>query len=147
MPVVAAISPAMEISGPQATIVNTGSTNTPGMTMTVDAAGNTEVRLRSNAMRQTTVDSRLSQRLFDDLKTIGPLSSLPKIHCMKSASFGSSVYVEVNGERSPDLSCPAPRDSKTAILKRDVYELMQAAHPTPQPGTRIPTTVSAKVSA
>jgi hypothetical protein len=113
---------------PQATIIDTGSTNRPGVIMTINAAGRTEVQPRDAEARKTSIDAHLCERLFEDLKSVGPLSALPKTHCLKSVSFGSSLYVEFNGERSPDLNCPAPPDSKLALLQKDVRDLMDAAH-------------------
>ena len=112
----------------QATIIDTGSTNRPGITMTVHESGAAEVQPRDAEARKTNIDAHLAARLFDDVRSAGPLSALPKPHCFKSVSFGSSLYLEVNGERSPDLNCPAPPDSKLAALQKDVRDLMDAAH-------------------
>ncbi len=95
--------------------------------MLVSADGTAQVQPRNAEARSVTVDSQLSARLFQDLNTIGSLSALPRTHCMKSVSFGSSLYVEFDGERSPDLSCPAPANSNIATLKKDVQDLMNAA--------------------
>jgi hypothetical protein len=124
----------------QATVIDTGSTNVPGVTMTINALGAAEVRPRDAEARKTSVDAHLSERLFQDLQSAGPLSALPKPHCFKSVSFGSSLYVEFNGERSPDLNCPAGADSKLAALQKDVRDLMEAAHATPKLHPRIFTT-------
>ena len=128
---------AAQTSPEQATIEQTGSTNTLGVRMTVTPGGTAHVQQQGLTTRETNVQSQLSQRLFEDLKTVGPLSDLPKTHCVKSVSFGTSLYLKYNGQTSPDLSCPAPPDSKVAILKKDVRDLMQAAHATPPIGHRI----------
>lgn len=120
----------------QAVIENNGSTNAPGVKLTIDRAGTAEVQQRNTEPRKTTVDEQLSRRLFEDLNSIGPLNLLPRLHCMKSVSFGTSLYIEYNGERSPDLSCPAPADSKLAALRKDVNDLMAAAHANPRVGAR-----------
>lgn len=112
----------------QAVIENTGSTNTAGVKLIVNRSGTAEVQQRDAEPRKATLDQQLTQSLFEDLNSIGPLSALPRTHCMKSVSFGTSLYVEYNGERSPDLSCPAPADSKLAILQKHVRDLMTAAH-------------------
>lgn len=121
----------------QATIEDTGSTNMAGVKMIVNPSGTAEVQPRNAQSRKTTVDVHLSERLFQDLKSVGPLSALPPVHCIKSVSFGSSLYVEFNGERSPDLTCPAQPDSKLAMLQKDVHDLMDAAHATPRIGSRV----------
>jgi hypothetical protein len=137
--VLSALIPLALMATPQhAVIENTGSTNSPGIKLIVDSSGAAEVQPHNAEARKTTVDARLSERLFQDLNAIGPLSALPRPHCMKSVSFGTSLYVEFNGERSPDLNCPVPADSKLAILQRDARELMDAAHATPRIGPRTP---------
>ena len=115
----------------QATIEQAGSTNTGPVKMTVSPAGKARVYSHNSAGRTANVDAVLSQRLFDDLKAAGPLSALPPVHCMKSASFGTSLFLTYNGETSPDLSCPAAANSQLGPLQRDVRDLMQAAHATP----------------
>jgi hypothetical protein len=122
----------------QAIIENTGSTNSAGVKLIVGPSGAAEVQPRNAEARKTNVDARLSERLFQDLKSIGPLSALPRAHCMKSVSFGTSLYIEYNGERSPDLNCPVAADSKLAILQKDARDLMEAAHAKPRVGPRTP---------
>ena len=112
----------------QATIQDTGSTNVAGVTLIVNDGGSTKVQPHGAEAHTVSLDSKLSQRFFEDLKSAGSLSALPHAHCMKSISFGSSLYIEFNGERSPDLNCPAPPDSKLSVLQKDVREIMQAAH-------------------
>ena len=119
---------AADNSAQQAIIENTGSTNAAGVKLIVKRSGAAEVQPRNAESRNTTVDQQLTQRLFEDLNSIGPLSVLPRTHCMKSVSFGTALYIEYNGERSPDLSCPPTADSKLAILQKDVRDLMAAAH-------------------
>lgn len=122
----------------QATIENSGSTNAPGVKLIIKPSGEAEVQSRNAEARKTTVDEQLSRRLFDDLNSIGPLSALPRTHCIKSVSFGTSLYIEYNGERSPDLSCPAAADSKLGMLQKDAHELMNAAHANQRVGPRTP---------
>jgi hypothetical protein len=52
--------------------------------------------------------------------------TIPVVHCMKSASFGSSLFVEFKGDRSPDLSCTG-RDSHSGELQKDANQILQAA--------------------
>lgn len=108
--------------------------------MTVHASGAAEVQPRDAEARKTNIDAHLATRLFEDVKSAGPLSALPKPRCFKSVSFGSSLYLEVNGERSPDLNCPASPNSKLAALQKDVRDVIDAAHATPSTRSRIFTT-------
>ena len=116
----------------QAVIEQTASTNRSGVTISVTPSGTAKVVSGAAAPRETNVDAALSRKLFEDLKTVGPLSALPKVHCMKSVSFGTSLYLKYNGETSPDLSCRVGAGSKLAVLQKDVQDLMEAAHAVPQ---------------
>jgi hypothetical protein len=125
-----------EPASEQVTIESTGSTNAPGVKLLVSPSGSAEVQPRHAEARRTTVKAELANRLFEDLKSIGPLSALPPVHCIKSVSFGTSLYVEYEGERSPDLNCPVDANSKLGTLQKDARELMQAAHAKPRAGPR-----------
>jgi hypothetical protein len=46
---------------------------------------------------------------------------------MKSVSFGSSLYVEFNGLRSPDLSCEGQQDARAEALQKSAREMLRAA--------------------
>ena len=120
----------------QATIEETGSTNTLGVKIVVGPGGAAQMHVEGEEVRTVTINADLSDRLFRDLKAFSPMSALPGNHCIKSASFGTSLYVEYSGERSPDLNCPAPVGSKLAQLQKDVNEIMQAVHWKPQPAHR-----------
>ena len=63
---------------------------------------------------------------MQDLKAAGPLNELPVKHCMKSVSFGKSLFIEYNGVRSPDLSCQQT-DTRAAALKKDATDVLNAA--------------------
>jgi hypothetical protein len=120
----------------QAVIEHTGSTNTPGMKVVVSPGGAAEIRVRGEDNKTIDLNPAACDRLFEDLKAFSPLSALPATHCVKSVSFGTSLYVEYNGERSPDLSCPPPPGSKVAQLQKDVSEIMQQVHVKPSQGSR-----------
>lgn len=124
---------------PQATVEMSGSTNTAPMKLTISSAGAALVHVRQSGAVHNNLEAQVSSKLFEDLQSIGSLNALPRSHCMKSASFGTSLYIEFNGEQSPDLNCPAPAGSKTATLKKDVDDIMQATHATPRVGTRLST--------
>jgi hypothetical protein len=88
-----------------AVILNTGSTNEPGYRIVVTAAGS--ATYAQGMARGSGVLSRaLAARFFADLAGAMPLSKMNAPNpCMKSASFGYSLFVWWRGERSPDLSC------------------------------------------
>ncbi len=112
---------------PEATIVDTGSTNTPGKRVTLDNTGESvTIEPREGPKQTTKVARKLCEQLMKDLQAAGPLDSLPATHCMKSASFGSKLYLEFNGVRSPDISCPEQSDQRTAALKKDAMDILDA---------------------
>jgi hypothetical protein len=113
--------------GGQVKIIDTGSTNIPGVNVMLENSGHhAMVERRDGSKQRVKLTKELCDRLLRDLKAAGALSELPQSHCMKSASFGSSLYVEYNGVRSADLSCPQ-RDERAAAIKKDAGEILSAA--------------------
>ncbi len=114
-------------------IVNSGSTNTAGFRIVVERSGQARYTATSRRFSPqahqppNTVQKQLSrvllQRLYSDLEAAKPLSALPEPHCMKSASFGFSLTVEFNGEKTPDLSCGGGDSTPMQALIRDVKEI------------------------
>jgi len=117
----------MGASNPKITITTTGSTNTVGMEVTLDGADNASIRPQSEAARQVKLTSSAVAAFTKALDVAGPLHALPANHCMKSASFGSSLFVSRGTDRSPDLSCPEQSDSRTAAIKKQAEDILQAA--------------------
>jgi hypothetical protein len=113
-------------SPPKVSIIDSGSTNRVGVTVTVDQDGNASVEQRGAQPQSAKLDSQLCQRLLEDVKAAGTLSALPEQHCPKSASFGSSLYVESNGDRSPDISCSPQEDPRSAALQKDANDILEA---------------------
>jgi hypothetical protein len=116
----------MPASAQQALVIDSGSTNRPGMTITVDETGNATAQPRNGESKPLNLDPQLCQALMKDIQAAGQLSALPEHHCPKSASFGSSLFVEMNGDRSPDISCPNPSDPRMAALQKDANGILQA---------------------
>jgi hypothetical protein len=112
---------------PQATIQDTGSTNRPGLRVTIDRDGHASVEQHNSETRHVKLREQLCNQFMRDLKEVGSLSALPARHCMKSASFGSRLFIEYNGEQSPDLSCPGSSDPHLDALQKDTQEILQAA--------------------
>jgi hypothetical protein len=113
-------------SAPQALVIDSGSTNRPGMTITVDVTGSATAQPRGEEPKPLTLDAQLCQALMKDIQAAGQLSALPAHPCPKSVSFGSRLYVEVNGDRSPDISCPNPPDARMAALQKDANAILAA---------------------
>jgi hypothetical protein len=129
---VAAFSPAAD----SAVIVNSGSTNTAGFRIVVERSGNAEYTAMprginpqpaqpesTKAARRPVADA-LVQRLYTDLEAAKPLASLPQPRCMKSASFGTRLTIELGGLATPDLSCGDGSSPKLRALIRDANEIV-----------------------
>lgn len=97
------------------------------MTITLDESGSAAAQARGAESKPLNLDPHLCQSLMKDIQAAGRLSALPEHHCPKSVSFGSSLYVEVNGDRSPDLSCANPPDARMAALQKDANAILEAA--------------------
>src|ERR1700685_3898908 len=110
---------------PQVSVIDSGSTKRPGLTVTVDPAGNANVEQRNSQSQSIKLSAQLCEQLVNDAKAAGTLSALPEKHCPKSVSFGSSLYVEFNGDRSPDISCSPQSDPRSAALQKDANEVLE----------------------
>jgi hypothetical protein len=110
----------------QATIEDTGSTNRAGLRVTVEDDGKATVEQRGAETRRVQLPKAMCEQFLRDLKAT-PVASLPKRHCMKSASFGSSLIIEFEGNRSPDLSCPGAADPRAEALQKHANDLLDSA--------------------
>ena len=117
----------------QVTIIDTGSTNRPGLEITVDANGTARMESRGAEPQAIRLDTGLCQRFLRTVQAATPLTDLPAARCMKSVSFGSRLFVEYNGQRSPDISCPSQQDSRVEDLKKQATELLGAARAASRP--------------
>lgn len=117
----------LSAAGPQATIIDTGSTNRAGLRITVDAEGNAILEPRNADTVRTKLPEDLCKQLMRDIEAVEPLNALPAGRCMKSVSFGWSLFIEYKGERSPDLNCPSQAVGRAAALQKDAKEILKAA--------------------
>ena len=120
-----------------AVIVNSGSTNTVGYSITVWSDGQASLTTQNRDGSATgpakpfTVSAATAARFFNDLAA-AKSSNAATVPCMKSASFGSSMHVKWQGWVSPDLECPAKGAAGDALI-RDVDAIRQASGLAPQP--------------
>ena len=117
----------MFANAPQATVEDTGSTNRIGLKVTFDRDGHATVEPRQGETQHINLPGAMCHRFMHDVEAAGPMNELPAVHCVKSVSFGSRTFVEFNGNRSPDLSCPATEDARSLALQKDANEILQAA--------------------
>jgi hypothetical protein len=104
-----------------ATIIDSGSTNRAGFRIEVGQSGVSEM---TPAHRTITLPPAVVQRFYTDLEAAKPLKSLPEVHCMKSASFGSALTVAFGNDQTPDLSCGDGGNAAMRNLIRDVNEIV-----------------------
>jgi hypothetical protein len=96
-----------------AEIINTGSTNFAGYKVIVEESGHAKYipgKGRQFQMAETELEGDLKRKtvrkFFADIDAAGALSKLPPSLCLKSISFGTSTYIAIGEDKSPDLSCP-----------------------------------------
>ena len=109
----------------EATIINSGSTNTAGYRLRISADGSTYLNQANLPLRRQ-IPPQLVARFFNELHAAGAMASLPDAHCMKSASFGSTTQIGYRGVMSPDVSCPGTSPVARA-LSIDVTAIAGAA--------------------
>jgi hypothetical protein len=110
-----------------ATIVNSGyDKNKDSYSIVIDRSGNaTYTREPGNKTEMTdasTTKSRLSMeltnRFFSHLDAAMPISNLPSEPCGKDDSLGSDTYINIDGQRSPNLGCA--HDQRKMALYDDI---------------------------
>ena len=129
----ALLSEASPANGENAAIVDSGSTNRAGFRIDVARTGVAEMTLARHKAdpsgepgkpQRRTLSSAVVQRFYADLEAAKPLGSLPEVHCMKSASFGSALTAVLGNEQTPDLSCGDGGNAAMRNLIRDVNEIV-----------------------
>ena len=77
--------------------------------------------------KSITISINLTTLFFHDIHAALPLTTLPKNGgCLKSKSFGSSTYLILNTQTSPDVSCSV--DSIGLELYHDVRAIQAVLH-------------------
>lgn len=100
----APLVPYLPVPKDAAVILDTGSTNTLGYRIVVQQSGDAEY-INGSRRAKVEVPPSLAAQFFKDLQSAMPLSARGASACMKSSSFGSSLYVWWKGSRSGDLTC------------------------------------------
>jgi len=114
-----------------ATIINSGSTNMAGFRIVVERSGKAAYTSAAGKTQNRRVAKSLAARFYKDLDAAKPLSGLPSHGCMKSASFGSTLKVEMGSDESPDLSCGDGGNAAMAALIQDANEIVKSFPPQP----------------
>jgi len=117
--------------------VDSGSTNTSGFRILVERSGRTQSMvvprepgpqpIELPVTTVGTIPAALAQQLYSDLEAAWPISSLPKPHCPKSASFGTVRIIEFDSQKTPDLNCGDGKNAKLRALAHDAQEIVKAS--------------------
>ena len=120
-----------------AEIVNSGSTNRAGYRIIIRESGwaryvpgkpryaNGPQGGETDAEKEADISGTLTRKFFKDVDRASPLSQLPVVRCLKSASFGTTTSVISAGQRSPDVSCP-DEDPRMEELYKDAEAIREA---------------------
>ena len=108
-----------------AVIYNTGSTNTPCYRIFVSKTGEASY-VKGQHRGRGKISTSLIKKFYRDIETAEPLSQLPRLQCAKSVSFGSSTFVKLGAEESPDVSCAANIQGQK--LYHDTTAIARALH-------------------
>jgi hypothetical protein len=109
------------------TIHESGSTNAAGYDIQVFADGSAFVSIGKGAKEKTLPPGTLEAKTLGVLlKGVGDVSALKGAACAKSASFGTTTTITVQGKTSGDLQCPAA--SWTAGTKELVNLVLSIEH-------------------
>jgi hypothetical protein len=121
----AATPPYLPVHAGDAVIMLTASTNASGYRIVVGHAGSAQF-VDGSGTGAGAIPAALAATLFADLAAAAPLDRLPRAACMKSASFGTSLFVYWDHKRSPDLTCAA--SARGRALAQDVQSVASALH-------------------
>lgn len=123
--------------GPLVVITNSGSTNTPESTLTLntDGSGSLIYRKDTNEMRTLGNSIRFVDKTFPAgtfnvahlknlLAQIGDVSAIPDHGCIKSISFGSTTTITYQGKTSGDISCLSNADLKIYLDAKEQVEAL-----------------------
>ena len=103
-------------------ISNSGATDSIGYRVLIGSDGGTSFD-SGDGSGHAVLPAELFDHLKQDVAAAKPLANLPAAaSCMKPVSFGTSTFVSVGGDRSPDLTCPA--DPTATRLKDDVSSIV-----------------------
>lgn len=120
-------------------IHNSGSTNFPGFTITVNTDGSGTLIYEKCRSALTRPQCQKPNKTFplrtfqintirQLLTQIGTIQNIPNHTCTKSASFGSVTKIKYNGQESGDISCTNSTDPRTyQQLKKEVDMLISQA--------------------
>ena len=129
---------AKKVENDEILITNSGSTNTPGSTLTINPDGSGSIHYKKGrwpfglykdkTFAAHTFDSNQFNAILTEIKDV---HSIPNHGCPKSVSFGSVITITYDGKTSGDISCLSMQDGKVLYglrtLVQNTYALI--THP------------------
>jgi hypothetical protein len=110
-------------------ITNSGSTNSPGYTLTINKDGSGSIKYEKGTWYfKTYTDKTFSTGTFDSshlaaiLAQIKDVGTIPSHGCARSISFGSTTSITYDGKTSSDISCLSKNDGKVFQDLRDAVQ-------------------------
>ncbi|MGC8486470.1 MAG: hypothetical protein ACP5O6_12695 [Candidatus Baltobacteraceae bacterium] len=125
-----------------ARIIDTGSTNVPGFTIAVRSDGtgwwrpSTRMGQPEAAKHTFTIAQGIARRFLTAMER-GRAQNVRGVPCMKSASFGHSIFAIWHGWRSPDITCPLDTAQARTIAASIHATIAASGMPAPTVGRRI----------
>lgn len=127
-----------------AIITNSGSTNTPGFTLTINKDGSGAITYTGQPGTFKHEDNRTfsagtfqTQQLSTILNKIHDVSTIPSHGCLKSISFGTVTTISYNGKTSSDLSCLSKQDGQLMVDLKTLIQRMYASVNAIAPGRNV----------
>ncbi len=117
-------------NSPYIVITNSGSTNMPGSTLTINRDGSGSITYEKEVPGQTlkhVTNKAFPAHTFDTgqleqmLNKVGSVDKIPNHGCLKSMSFGSTTTITYQGKTSGDVSCISHADEK---IHQDIAHLV-----------------------
>lgn len=114
-----------------AVIVDTGTSTTTGYRILVPPGGDATYQAPTGS-GQSQLPSSIATGFFADLAAAQPLDALASGSCSPS-SDRASIYVSLDGQQTPDLSCPSGGEAQT--IAEDVQKIVEQLGVTVGPST------------
>jgi hypothetical protein len=120
-------------NGVLAVITNSGSTNAPAFTLTInqDGSGSLLYQKGNNVERFSRFNDKTfpsgtfnSHQLSSLLTEIKDVSTIPDHGCLKSASFGTTTTITFQGKTSGDLTCLSNQDTPIFLALKHLVQTM-----------------------
>jgi peptidoglycan hydrolase-like protein with peptidoglycan-binding domain len=124
-----ATAPVTPVATTSISITDSGSTNTAGFVLTINADGSGTLNTSQShstqaSIKQIPAGTLRYQTLKLDIEAVPDL--LVQGQCAKSVSFGSTETIVYNGQKSGDVSCPSTASSSQSLSQEVSAIIAQA---------------------